>query len=142
MPDTDVTPEEMMSLVKSAPKPYVLLNFFATWCAPCRREMPDLVALQKDSTALVDVKLISVDRPNVSAADLRSFLADFDVDFQTYAAQSDPGKFIAQFYGIWNDEIPLSLIYSKEGRMVEALAGLTDRAEIEMIVNLHSKMGN
>ena len=39
---------------------YVLINFFATWCPPCVKEHPELVALQKDHAAAGDLEMVSV----------------------------------------------------------------------------------
>lgn len=104
--------------------------------------MPELIALQNDPASQVEVMLISIDQPEDLKGKLQSFLNGQGVDFPSYAVTGNPGAFIANFYTIWDERIPLSLIYSREGKMVEALTGLTDKAEIELIVNMHSKMGS
>jgi thiol-disulfide isomerase/thioredoxin len=129
-------------MIKEADQPYTLINFFATWCKPCIQELPDLVALHNDPQSKIQVILISIDSPDVAEGKLHSFVADNGIDFQTYAVTEKVGAFVAQFYTIWNERIPLSLLYSKSGRMVEALEGVTDRAEIELIVNMHEKLGS
>jgi thiol-disulfide isomerase/thioredoxin len=129
-------------MIKGSDKPYTLINFFATWCKPCIQELPDLIALHNDPQSKIQVVLISIDKPEDATGKLHDFLADNQVDFQTYAVTEQPGVFVAQFYTIWNERIPLSLLYSKSGSMVEALTGVTDRAEIELIVNMHEKLGS
>lgn len=138
----DLSADELRAMIKESDKPYTLINFFATWCKPCIQELPDLVALHNDPQSKIQVVLISIDAPDVAASKLHDFVADKGIDFQTYVVTKETGAFISQFYTIWNERIPLSLLYSKAGRMVEALEGITDRAEIELIVNMHEKLGS
>lgn len=57
----------------------VLLNLWATWCAPCRKEMPDIAALQKDlGGADFDVMALSVDRKGLEAS--AAFLKEIGAD--------------------------------------------------------------
>jgi len=57
----------------------VLLNLWATWCAPCRKEMPDLAKLQKElGSDQFEVVAISVDRKGAEAS--AEFLKETGVD--------------------------------------------------------------
>lgn len=141
-PQIGITEDELGDLIADSERPYVIVNFFATWCKPCAQELPELVALQNAADSKVEVILISIDSEEDAESKLREFLADFGVDFQTYAQVNHPGAFVAQFYTLWDNRIPLSLIFTREGKLVEAITGITDRAEIELIVNMHQKLGS
>jgi thiol-disulfide isomerase/thioredoxin len=132
---------ELRELIAKSDRPYVLINFFATWCKPCRNELPDLIELQNDTASEVKVLLVSIDKPEDSHSKLRNFLSDFGVNFQTYTRPNGE-NLILQFYPMWDNSIPLSLLYNKQGKMLEVFRGLTDRSEIELMVNKHKHLGS
>jgi thiol-disulfide isomerase/thioredoxin len=142
-PKVGLASVELQDMVRKSERPFVLVNFFATWCRPCRTEMPELVALQQDPASEVQVLLVSIDNQDAITSKLPGFLADNGVDFQTYASpDADGSALIGELYPIWNNSIPLSLIYNREGRLLEAISGMTDRSEIELIVNKHKRLGS
>ena len=58
----------------------VVLNFWASWCVPCRREMSEFEAMYRERLDAADFVVIAVDyRPLDSESEVRSFLADFEV---------------------------------------------------------------
>jgi thiol-disulfide isomerase/thioredoxin len=141
-PQIGVEAVELRDLITQSDRPYVLLNFFATWCRPCRTELPDLVELQNDPESEIKVLLVSIDNAGDAKGKLRDFLGEMGVNFKTYARPMGEASLIKQFYPIWNNSIPLSLIYNRQGQLLEAITGLTDRAEIELIVNKHKQLGS
>ncbi|MCW5580841.1 MAG: TlpA family protein disulfide reductase [Luteimonas sp.] len=71
----------------------VVVNFWASWCEPCRREMPALVELDEHEPGLALVTVAVADR----AADTRRFLADYLIE--TTVVVADPDQAIAR---AWN----------------------------------------
>ncbi len=132
--------QDFDALVRSSTKEYVLVNFYATWCGPCRREMPELVQMARDTSSSTEVLLVSIDSPEDVANKLPGFLSEYGIDFATYTRVSDPGKFIARYYPGYQGTIPLTLVFRKGGEMLEAIVGMTNSKEIEMILNRHSKI--
>jgi len=140
-PEFGIEKADLLEIIHESERPFVLVNFFATWCRPCREEMPDLVALHHDTTKQVEVVLISVDKEADARAKLHNFLNDLGVDFQTYARTEREAAFIKDFYLYWDGRIPLSLLYNNDGEQLEVFKGMTDRKEIQMVVNRHHKLG-
>jgi thiol-disulfide isomerase/thioredoxin len=87
----------------------VLVNFWATWCPPCRKEMPDLDALYK---RFKDQGLVVLAVDDEDAAKVTPFLKDKPV---SYPVLLDPGRKINDLFRI--DGIPKSFIYDREGTL-------------------------
>ncbi len=88
----------------------VLVNFWATWCQPCRKEMPDLDALYKrfKGQGFVILGISDEDAPKV-----KQLLAERSV---TYPILLDPGRKVNEQFRI--EGIPKSFVYDRNGKMV------------------------
>ena len=88
----------------------VLVNFWATWRPPCRKEMPDLDALYRrfQKKGLVILSISDED-----AGKVRSYLADKGY---SYPILLDPGRKVNEVFSI--DGIPKSFVYDREGKLV------------------------
>jgi len=104
----------------------VIVNFWASWCGPCRIEQPDL----NDVHALLpaaEVVLVGVNIEDTRANAL-AHLAEFDVP---YLSLFDPVNELAgRFSGIGARTIPTTLFLDAEGRVAARILGLTDTREI------------
>ena len=103
----------------------VLVNFWATWCVPCREEFPDLVRLQKDlGPRGLTIIGISTDFSGQTAA-VEAFLAAAKPNFPNYRkkAGGDEGAFIEAVDHGWGGELPFSVLYGPDGRKLRALSG-------------------
>jgi thiol-disulfide isomerase/thioredoxin len=104
----------------------VIVNFWASWCGPCRLEQPDLNAVHA-MLPDTEVVLIGVNIEDTEANAL-AHLAEFDVP---YLSLFDPVNELAgRFSGIGARTIPTTLFLDAEGRVAARLLGLTDTREI------------
>ncbi|MBI2688177.1 MAG: TlpA family protein disulfide reductase [Acidobacteria bacterium] len=113
----------------------VLVDFWATWCVPCRKELPELAKLEARLKAkgLVLVP-ISADEPE-NADTAREFLAKAGVTGATYLkAPKDDDVFIRLIDPKWGGELPALVLYDKAGRKVQLWKGETSVATIEAAV--------
>lgn len=115
---------ELVSL-KSFRGKAVLLNFWATWCAPCREEMPSLNALYKrykdQGFVVLGVSVDENDGDVGSKQTIESFLKIIPVDFPILL---DPKQSLATTYETFR--IPQSFFIDPEGRVVGKVSGPQD----------------
>jgi len=89
-----------------------VVNFWATWCAPCIRELPHFDALQKEhADKKLKVLLVSVDAPSRAKAALSDFLNDREVVCQVlHLNESKPHEYIDRIAPQWSGSIPATLV--------------------------------
>jgi peroxiredoxin len=110
----------------------VVLNFWATWCAPCVEELPSLVEMQRRMKAKgVTVLAVSVD---VDENAYRQFVKDHNVNLLTVR---DPSGKSNQLYGTF--KFPETYIIDRNGVMRRKLIGAVDWTDPE-IANFLSKL--
>ncbi len=98
-----------------------LLNFWATWCAPCRKEMPDLDALQRELGG-PDFHIAPLNIERGGAEKSRAFFAEIGVtDLPVYL---DPRSTLAKEFAVLG--LPVSVLLDREGREVARLTGDAD----------------
>lgn len=103
-------PGESLSLDR--PGKVVVLNFFASWCPPCRDEAPALRTVSNRLAGRSDVMFVGIVYQD-DLADAAAFLADYNL---TYPAVEDTGGEIARAFNIGG--IPRTLVISPEGDVV------------------------
>jgi len=119
----------------------VVLNFWATWCVPCREEFPDLVRLEKAYRARgVAVLGVSIDLPK-DLPKIEKFLAAARPDFPNYVkrAGGDDQDFIESVDPKWGGELPFTVVYGKDGKKARTLSGKQTYADFERAVAELSK---
>ncbi len=99
----------------------VLLNFWGTWCPPCRREIPDLVEVSHESEGKDFVVVgITLERDVVNAEqNVKDFATQKGIKYLNII---DKDQSIARAYGGIN-AVPTTFIIDKKGRIVETLVG-------------------
>ncbi|MGB7318272.1 MAG: TlpA disulfide reductase family protein [Planktotalea sp.] len=99
----------------------VLLNFWATWCAPCRKEMPMLSELQTELGGETFEVLTLATGRNAPPA-MKKFFADIGVD--NLPLHRDPKQKIARDMGVLG--LPITVILDKSGQEIARLRGDAD----------------
>ncbi len=115
----------------------VLVNFWATWCGPCRAEIPDLVELQKKYKDRLQILGLVVDDDDLDA--IKKFSARYGINYPVALATND---IRIQYGGI--PALPTSFVLDSEGRVVQKHEGLRDPVlyETEIRALLGLPIGN
>jgi peroxiredoxin len=101
----------------------VLVNFWATWCPPCRKEMPDLQALYDKYK---DQGFVVVSISDEEAAKVQPFIAERKI---TYPVLLDPGRKINDLFQV--EGIPKSFVYDREGKLVAQSIDMRTRNQFQ-----------
>jgi|GEM_PF-1145920 len=111
----------------------IVLNFWATWCGPCKKELPSLSQL---STDLKDKNFkmigVSVDNDQTTAD---SFLKSNNL---SYTILHEPKELLSKYMsvaGVSDDVIPQTFIIDKNGKIVESLIGSRSKEDFMTIIN-------
>jgi len=104
-------------LNKKDDKTYVV-NFWATWCAPCIKELPHFEELNKNYKGNnVEVLLVSLDFPNQYEKKLKPFIKKHDLQSKILVLDDvDMNTWIPKVDENWDGAIPITIIYNKNKR--------------------------
>ena len=113
----------------------LLVDFWATWCKPCRAETPAIVKMANQLAAKgLDVVAISADEPEQQGAALK-FLRDNQVPGTPYLKKAaDDDKFAAAVDTKWNGALPALMLYDRTGKKVRAFVGETPTKDVEAAI--------
>jgi peroxiredoxin len=112
--------------LKSLHGKVVLVNFWATWCPPCRKELPDLQALYD---RFKDRGLVVLGISDEDVTKVQPFVTEHKM---TYPILLDPGRKVNQLFDIQG--IPHSLFYNRDGKLVaQAIDMRTQKQFLELL---------
>jgi cytochrome c biogenesis protein CcmG/thiol:disulfide interchange protein DsbE len=102
----------------------VVLTFFASWCGPCRREMPLLDAARREHAG--DLEVLAVSWEDHVEGDVERFLDEVPVSFPTFR---DPGGGVGDAYRVQG--IPLTFFVDGAGVIRDRVYGITSAAVLD-----------
>jgi thiol-disulfide isomerase/thioredoxin len=105
---------------------WVLVNFWATWCPPCLKEIPDLISLHNERK---DVVVIGIAMEYANGKLVADFVKTHGVNYPIVLGNS---KILAQIGEM--EALPTSYLYSPTGEQVAAQAGAITRENIESFI--------
>ncbi len=103
----------------------VLLNFWATWCGPCKIEMPWFVDFQ-NQYASQGLQIVGVAMDDASKEDISKFAKDMGVNYPILIGKDSVGD---QYGGV--PALPETFVITRDGKIMDKIIGLRGKAEIE-----------
>jgi len=122
----------------SWPGKILVINFWASWCAPCRKEMPDFVRFSSQHKDW-PVQIIGIAIDEADAA--RQFATDISVNYPVLIAQ-DEGFDLNRAMGNRAGVLPFTAIFSAQGKRLYQHAGEINKQQLERLISpyLEAKM--
>lgn len=137
VPLVPISETGFQKLVDSHKGKVVLYDFWASWCAPCRAELPQLLALQ-DKLRARGLKVVTIsadDREHRAAAE--KFIQMFRAEGPAYVKQAgndDDDHFINAIDPKWSGALPALFLYDRAGHRVRSFIGDTDMRTLEAAI--------
>lgn len=114
---TQITDAKVKEILKPNGKP-LLVNFWATWCDPCREEFPDLVKIENDYRGKLDVITISLDDITEINTTVTKFLSEMKAETVNYLLVSeDESALISSITKDWSGGMPFTILYNEKGEI-------------------------
>ena len=103
----------------------VLINFWATWCPPCRAEMPDLVRLQREH-AKQGLQIIGITYPPERKDRVRRFARSLKVNYPIVLGTREiKARFSSE------ETLPLTVVINRDGKVTDIISGILLREEFD-----------
>lgn len=131
---TQVTAGELLALMRASGRKATLVNAWASWCGPCRRELPMLQALSVNYKPQgVEIVLVSVDEVK-DEPKARSYLKDNGITLRSYLVSGSIADFKQVINPRWPGMLPASFLFDRAARLVHFWGGEAFEEEVTPVV--------
>lgn len=103
----------------------VLINFWATWCPPCRKEIPDLIRLQREYRSR-GLQVIGVTYPPQKLAEVRRFVRKLKVNYPVALGKQETMWLFSR-----SETLPMTVVIGKDGSIRDIIKGILLPEEFE-----------
>ena len=103
----------------------VLINFWATWCPPCRKEIPDLIRLQREYRNR-GLQVLGVTYPPQKLAEVRRFVRRLKVNYPVGLGTTETTLLFSQ-----SESLPLTIVIGRNGTIQDIIEGILLPEEFE-----------
>jgi thiol-disulfide isomerase/thioredoxin len=111
-----ITAEELFGLIKDGASRGTVVNIWATWCAPCRQELPTLKAeTDRFATQGIGLLLVSVD-DEANQFKIPGVLSEYGIEGPYYVVQPPRGAFKRAVHPNWAGGLPVSFLFEAGGK--------------------------
>jgi len=103
----------------------IVLNFWATWCPPCRAEIPDFIDLEKEY-ASKGVAVIGLSLDSIQPSEVAAFAKNNGINYPIVMSTDE----VAQKYGV-SEGIPVTCIIGPDGKIADTHLGMVKKSYLE-----------
>ena len=120
-----ITAPQLRTLLDAQRGKVVVVNVWGTWCVPCLREIPDLVALEQE-LAPRGVLLVGLgmDEPGMLASQVEPFRLKYFPGFRTWLRnEPDMDALVSTLDPAWNEILPTTYLIGRDGKVASKIQG-------------------
>ena len=132
--------EQLFDIIKAEDDKLYVVNFWATWCRPCMKEMPGFLAVdsayrRNDNYQMI---LVSLDKSSALNAEVKSVVQTMKMKPDVYLLDDVKrmNTFITALNGTWSGSIPATALY-KNGIQLEFHEGEMTKLDLEQLIKKH-----
>ena len=131
-----INSEGIKALISQRTDKPLLVNFWATWCDPCRDEFPDLVKIDSDfRPKSLEFVTVSLDDVSDIKTTVPKFLASMKANMPAYLlSDSDPEPAINAVDPKWQGDLPATFLYNGKGEVVYKHFGRVNTVELRQAI--------
>lgn len=125
-----VSADDLAEEVRAVGSDLVIVNFWASWCLPCREEFPDFVRFSEEADPdEVQVRFVTVDfEEDLPAA--ATFLREHGVRGTTFVKDGKEDPFISAISPRWSGGVPATAVYDRSGELLDFWEGKVTYAQL------------
>jgi thiol-disulfide isomerase/thioredoxin len=133
---SEINTEALIALLKRESNKPLLVNFWATWCDPCREEFPDLVKIDADYRKQgLDFVTVSLDDPPDIKTTVPKFLQQMRATMPAYLLNvPDPEPAISAVDPKWQGDLPATILYTPQGEVAYKHFGRVNPGELRLAI--------
>ena len=132
--------DELKTILNKNDNKLYVVNFWATWCTPCVKELPAFMKVNNmyRNNAGFKMILVSLDNANDLETGVRPFLKKKNIDTDVYILDDNKrmNEWIPAIDASWSGSIPATIFY-RNGKKLEFKEGKLEKNELEQIINKH-----
>jgi thiol-disulfide isomerase/thioredoxin len=113
----------------------LIVNFWARWCAPCRVEIPELIAIRKAHKGKLEVLGIGIEDKADAA---KEFAKAYEMDYPVFVAR-EKGIPLMQALGNTKGGLPFTIVIDRNGQVVQKKMGIMKKADLDAAAELALK---